>query len=661
MMVRRLWSRVVVSAVVAGLVVAPRLAGATLRFGALQVSGNLQSQNLVRTPDINTYEFVQNRNTARIRLDYDWFEGGKFIGKYNIPFIEKSAFTLLWRGVYDSIYTFTPGFLQKTDIHGKSYGAFFDQTTGKATGGRNVFDYATQRGIPGATPGAPPRRLTIDNLNLQSLGDEGLDALRFENDLREFFVDMKLRGLPLSIRAGRQQVVWGETDNFRMLDRINSLNLTWHFQQEIPAPAFGWDEIRRPFWMFKFLYDLGNVWKFSQSFLEWYWNPGDWLPAKQSFLPRPWGLPFYNPLTNTVDGGFFGGPCQQSTLKASSGPRAGQPQCTRLLNGTQLFGQGDFNRNPVENSQVGVRYHGIAPFGLEFTLNYFYQRFSGDDGTNYAPLRVITRNPADKAQNQAALDRAGALYTRGIFPAEAFNPYVHTIGLSANYSDETYTQAVFRMETIYDMGIPFFDTARIGVIDEGVSLPGVTKKDMWKGMIGFDRPTWIRWLNKKSTWFLTGQLFWHYLVDNPSCQGQANANLPVTRTLANGKTVYPRQQAGSCLVGGLDLPSTVRASQVSFRDKIRDWESLFTLAAFSFYRGGSIVPTLGMAVDPVNQWNMEAFWAVDYVVRDDLVVNLAQRYYITPRGTSTPIFETWGLGGLLNGRSETSLRLTYQF
>ena len=72
----------------------------------------------------------------------------------------------------------------------------------------------------------------------------------------------------------------------------------------------------------------------------------------------------------------------------------------------------------------------------------------------------------------------------------------------------------------------------------------------------------------------------------------------------------------------------MRGSRVSFRDKIRDWESLFTLAAFSFYRGGSIVPTLGMAVDPVNQWNMEAFWAVDYVVRDDFVVNLAQRYFI---------------------------------
>jgi len=63
----------------------------------------------------------------------------------------------------------------------------------------------------------------------------------------------------------------------------------------------------------------------------------------------------------------------------------------------------------------------------------------------------------------------------------------------------------------------------------------------------------------------------------------------------------------------------------------------------------------------VNQFSTEPFWTVDYVIRDDFVVNVAQRYFVTPRGHSTPIFETWGLAGLNAGRSETSLRLTYQF
>jgi hypothetical protein len=595
-------------------------APATQKFGPLQLSGNLQSQNIIRNPDAADYNLVQQRNVARIRLDYDWLQAGKFYGKYDIPFIDRSKLFLLWRGVYDSIYDTTPGFIEKEDIHGKAYG------------NKNVFQFATD-----------PNGLNLKRpqLTVSGLTDQQRTAYKFENTLREAYADVKLRGIPLSIRAGKQQIVWGETDNFRMLDRANTLDLTWHFQQEIPPPAFGWDEIRRTFWMIKFLYDLGDVWKFSQSFLEWYWNPGDWYPAKQAFLPQPWGLRFYNPLTNPVDGVFNRGVCE-------SAPNS---TCTRLMNGTKLFQQGDWDRNPMDNSQVGARYHGIAPFGLEFTLAYFYQRFGGDDGTNYAPLRGL---PKTDANTDRAFNR---LIPQGIFPAEYFAPYVHTVGGSANYSDETYTQAVFRAETIYDIGIPFFDLAKETVIDRPL-LPGISKKNMWKGMIAFDRPTWIRWLNKKSTVFLTGQFFWHHLVNNPGCRAQDFANLTPDEKAASG--------VKSCLVGALDLPSTVRTGVASegkpaFRDKIRDWEALFTLAAFTFYRGGSIVPVVGMAVDPVNQFNMEPFWSIDYVVSELLVVNLSQRYFVTPRGHSDPIFETWGLAGLNTGRSETVLRVTLQF
>src|SRR5262249_18299816 len=153
---------------------------------------------------------------------------------------------IFWRGVYDSIYDTTPDVLQKEDIHGRSYG------------GLNLFQYAKATG-------------TAHALALEDLGRDARDALKFDNQLREAYADIKFRVIPQTVRAGRQQIVWGETDNFRMLDRANSLDLTWHFQQEIPPPAFGWDEIRRPFWMIKFLYDLGDIWKLSQNFLEWYW------------------------------------------------------------------------------------------------------------------------------------------------------------------------------------------------------------------------------------------------------------------------------------------------------------------------------------------------------------------------------------------------------
>lgn len=614
------WPRMVVT--LSMLIAAP--AFATLRFGPLQVSGNLQSQNIIRHPDASTYQFIQQRNVFRTQLQYDWLQGGMFMEKFRFPFIRDSKLTLLYRGVYDTIYESTPNFEPREDIKGSAYGG------GTLTGP----EFARLQGRE-------------DAFKLRGLSRSARDSLRFENDLREAYIDLRFRDVPLQIRAGKQQVVWGETDNFRMLDRANSLDLTWHFQQEIPAPAFGWDEIRRPFWMIKFLYEIGNIYNISQAFLEWYWNPGDWAPAKQAFLPRPWGLPFLDPFTNPIDGAFFGGPCDLNPTG----------QCNRLLNNTELFKKGDWTRNPGSNSQVGTRFHGMTPFGLEFTLNYFYQRFAGDDGTNYAPLRPVLAS-GDAGRDSTRLQR---FVRQGIFPAEAFNPYVHTFGMSANYSDEQYTGTVFRMETIFDMGIPFFDVSKVGLVDNP-ALPGTTKKEMWKGMVGFDRPTWIRWLNKKSTVFLTGQFFWHKIVDYNDCE----TTLPSGRVVTGGQDIANlqpanRANAGECLVGGLDLPSIERNAATAFRDKIREWEALATFAAFAFYRGGSIIPTVGIAVDPVNQFSMEPFFAIDYVVKDWMVLNLSQRYFVTPRGRSEPIFETWGLAGLNAGRSETVLRVTFQY
>jgi len=93
---------------------------------------------------------------------------------------------------------------------------------------------------------------------------------------------------------------------------------------------------------------------------------------------------------------------------------------------------------------------------------------------------------------------------------------------------------------------------------------------------------------------------------------------------------------------------------------VRDWETIASLAAFTFYRGGSILPVTGFAIDPTNHYVMEAFWMLEYVVRDDVSFNIVQRYFINPTGKD-PIFSPWGFGSLSTGRSETSLRLTLQF
>ncbi len=573
---RSTWLRREVQAILASVILlggAGESSGTLFRSGPLELSGNLQSQQLIRHPKITKYQFIQQRNVVHLRADWEWLDEGRFLDRFDIPFVEKSHLFILYRGVYDSVYDYLPGMRVRNDLRGRL---------------------------------VDPRHNDLDDLSRHER-----DALKFENSLREAYVDIFLKDLPLSFRLGKQQIIWGESDGFRMLDRANNLDLTWHFQQELPPPAFGFDELRIPYWMVKGLWEFGNVGRLTNAFVEAYWNPGDWQPAKIAFLPRPWGVKIMDPLTNHFDGAFF------------------LPfEADRLMNNTVLFRRGDYARNPLENSQFGIRFSAVSaermwrvvPEGLQFTVGYLYQRF-GADGTAAAMARGLPETPENEIKHtELVVDR--------ILPVEFFAPYIHTIGLAANYAEDNYTRAVYRFETAYDFGIPFYTRARRTTYSP--FLPFIYDSDMWKALIAFDRPTWIRALNRRSTFFITGQWFVHYLIHRKDN-----------------------------IVGGLDLPSALRGLDISLRDDVHRWEMLLTFGIIGFYRGGSVVPSSIYILDPVNSYSQEFVWGVDYFVTPDFAVNLSQRFLINP--TKKVNFEPWGLGGLNEGRSELGLRLTYQF
>src|SRR5262245_14317439 len=150
-------------------------ASATMRFGPLQISGNLQSQNIVRTPDAQTFQFIQNRNVARIQLTYDWLQGGKMMEHYDIPFIRDAKLFFLARGVYDSVYDTTPGFAPNFDIHGKAYSGQL---------------------LPAALHSAG---LSQNNIRLRGLSANARDSFQFDGSEapREAYVDMRMRDIPL--------------------------------------------------------------------------------------------------------------------------------------------------------------------------------------------------------------------------------------------------------------------------------------------------------------------------------------------------------------------------------------------------------------------------------------------------------------------------------
>ncbi len=557
---------------------APR--GAAAAFdGAIEPWGCLQTQNIVRHPDIDEFHFVQQRNTLRLGVRAGLSSHAPGVAAA----IDEAALTIAYRGVYDSIYDYTP-IVRERDLRGRK----------------------------------PSRAAQRD---LGDLSRRERDALKFSSDLRAAFVDLRtVTGLRL--RLGKQQLVWGEADLFRMLDRANPLDTSWHSVEEIPPPAFGWDDLRIPLWMLDVEYAAGNLGPLRDVHAEVYWNPGDWRPMKVAFLPRPWGIRLLNPLTNREDGIFtapFGN--------------------VRRLAHSSLFRQGDYRRTPAENSQVGVRLSWTLANGMRAGLYYFHQRWAGDDGTPVAVLRGIPDTPAGRLRTQESI-------ARGTLPVEYRAPYIHTVGASTSQYFSS-INATLRLETVYDLALPMFDRGEATTL--APFLPGTSKRDFWKGMVAFDRPFGVGVIDPGASVFVTAQAFVHHLMHNA-----VSLTGPLDLPTAGAR--------GRPFCGGPpNEPCTDPSGNGSFRDDVRSWESLITVAAFTTVAAGRVVPVLGAVVDPVNSYSVNAFWSLGWAIGSALTIDVTQRYFVTAQGdVQKGPFTPW-IFGTMRGRSETALRLTHVF
>jgi hypothetical protein len=646
-------------------------AAATLRYRQLQLSGSFDSQTLVRHHSPTELGLVQNRNTALLRFEWTWLEKGTWLERLSLPFLKRSELYLLYRGVYDGFYDIAPG--------GNQRGAHrFDEIVGGPVAGNRIGAVKTDAaGTPILENGQP---VLLDG-PYSRFTEGARERLKLENDLREAYLDLKLRDLPLSFRLGRQQVIWGESDQFRLMDIWNPLDVTWHLGIE------DWDKLRIPVWTIKGIWDIGRLGPLSNSFVEAAWNPGDFHAGiKVEFLPSPWSAPIPNPLRSG-----------QVTQPSPTNPIFFSPFFD--LQGTS-YRRGDFSRNPEEASDIGLRFHGVTPQGVAFTTNYLYIRGRGIGAQTGTPfgldIEEIEVPALSDTRNAIAADpgdpfnpngpRAAFAGTHAVFPAHVkakfIHPYVHIFGLTGNYFEQRYTGGVIRFETAYALDEPFQTRdGRIRVTEvrpDGthcdpetesciqLTAPlAFTKRDVWAGMIGFDRPTFIRWLNAKTTWFLTGQIFWSYVNGKVAGLrgGAISAGSDPYFTPSDCRSCAPvlRRNGIGQWTSGPFAGQKERVQNASFEadiaDDVRRWELLLTLATTNFYRGGTVVPFLALVHDPVNT-TFTSLFKLSFFLTNDLVVELQQKFF-TQFGREQSL-DPWALG-LSHRRDETGLKLTLQF
>jgi hypothetical protein len=640
-------------------------ASATMKFGTLQLSGNFETENSIRTPDLSTADFVMNRNTARIRVDWDWVDRGRFMDRFDVPFVKRSKLYLLYRGVYDGVYDLGPG--------GRQVGITrFDDLVGGPLTGNRAGSLSADCDPASSPPGACLREGLYTRMS-----HDARAAAKIENRLREAYVDLKLEDAPLSFRVGRQQVIWGESDQFRLMDVWNPLDLSWHIVHE------RFEELRVPMWLIKGLYDIDEVGPVSNAFFELVYNPGDFhAGTKASFLPRPWGAPFPDPTrAGQVQTLFPEDYVNGHGLYAKTDP-TGRPAVSNLgtpvfdLQGTSVT-KGDFQKNPVEASEVGWRFHGVLSNGLEFTLNHLYGRSRGIGAIAGTPAKLKIQSVYIQSEDPDLGTFDGIPVKRVDVKAKYMHPYSHIFGFTANYFDGDFTQVVFRLETAYQLGAAvqtIDEDKRVHVLytgpgggDTGNLAPlGFDKRNVWAGMLGFDRPTWLRFLNPHGTWLISGQAFWSYIdgrVGDLRDAHQTAGESPYFTPAAHARTPQSLSDTG---IGTWDSgPSaglTERLQDGTYsgnQDKVRRWESLMTLAMTSFYRGGTVVPFLTIAWDPGNE-NFHAGLDLQYFYTNDIVFMIQEKYFTDLHG-GPPSLDPWGVGGLCARRDETILRMTYQF
>ncbi len=511
-----------------------------LSWGIINIGDDVELEGFARTMNIlktgarpfNDGEMTHQRNTAQLEGKYYFLRDSKAFNRFSTGPIEEATFTFLGRAVYDTIF----------DL-------------------RDSYDV---------------------------LNDKG----KSEYKIREAFIDFVMP--PFSLRLGRQQVVWGETDNFRALDVINPLDRTWHGTRE------SWEDIRIPLWMGRGIWDIGKIGPFDETFLEVIVIPDDFRTNKaHTDYPRPWailGVGLQDQRANSIQLG--------DTLADL------HPLNTTVIDGTE-------KDTDIRNIQGGFRFKGIWN-DVEFSANYFYG---------------FSQTPGVKIRS------AGLVGNTFETVVETVTPRINVFGLTANYSEEKYTQSVFRLETTVTTGVPVsivpgsradingngYDTAHQSVV-----------------MLGMDRPTWIPALNELRTFFLSGQIFWRRWLDYTNYY--------------QASSFYEVKPAK---VGGAIVPGRYISE---FNNKLDQDEFVITFSASTSYgRAGLWKPLFVFAYDPRSTGAYNKI-QMEYLHSKHLVFKLEQHLYWRESGDETG---PWGLGSYLAQpgirRNETVFTATFQF
>jgi len=367
--------------------------------------------------------------------------------------------------------------------------------------------------------------------------------------LREFYVDVEWGATQM--RLGRQQIVWGKTDAFRLQDKINPIDVGFH--NIFPDL----EERRIPVLALDIIHSFGDIGVFKDVSFEFAWIFDKYVGDQGGQCGEPyaftglchfradigghgvfnWGSRFYDEvdwnLQNTEPWARveFRIPKPSISFSISAGWTHEDAPYAEFIQGTAWSYD---NPNPATMlflQGVGVgglveQLAGAAPGTTPWTQGFDALSHSGVDANGdgipdasgtlaQANALLLTAWQNSVGQCAAAGSNAaiGQCFDNSGLGVLAF-PWVgseavirvnriFTVGGSLDYQVPR-IDTILRMEMAYDFSRKIQDTS---------VFKGWRESDVFQFAIGLDRSTFIPFLNKNRTAFLSVQTFLSHIVD----------------------------------------------------------------------------------------------------------------------------------------------------
>ena len=368
-----------------------------------------------------------------------------------------------FRATYDGVYDINENEFGKNAT--EPYLGSNWHPEGSATGGPFL-----TAGVPFPCENDPSLCRNLDDYMDHKERDARFPEFNDELDfIRELYLDATTdlsNGDQLSVRVGKQQVVWGKTDLFRVLDVINPVDYSRHnIYDEL-------EDIRIPQWMLNVEWRMGPTKTFDDSNLSMVWNFDKFRPNNLGTCGQSYRI---------LDAGcFFSSYMRLDTLPGAAFPGGANPY------GTAVPIIHDVKRPDWElgNTQLGLKWEGVYGDST-FSLNGLVYR-QQLPSLHFRPLAPGIPAPA----------------ADGVF--DIHFPWVRMIGGSVDYYSQS-MDAVWRLETTYS---------------NGEELPrdtnGHKRTDMLRYVIGFDKNQLIPALNPNRAFLISAQVFGQHILEHES-------------------------------------------------------------------------------------------------------------------------------------------------